>query len=119
MNFPANPTLNQTYTYGSKTWKWDGTAWNLQIAGVAQATVALTGSFSDLVNKPTTLSGYGITDGGQSTTVIATNGIMLNSKTIASSYTIPVGYSAHSAGPMTISSGVTVTVAAGSRWVVL
>jgi hypothetical protein len=63
MNFPANPTLNQTYTYGSKTWKWDGTAWNLQAAGVAQATVAFTGSFSDLINKPTTLSGYGITDG--------------------------------------------------------
>ena len=62
MNFPINPTLNQTYTYGAKTWKWDGTAWNLQIAGVAQATVALTGSFSDLVNKPTTIAGYGITD---------------------------------------------------------
>jgi hypothetical protein len=40
MNFPINPTLNQTYTYGSKTWKWDGTVWNLQIAGVAQAVVA-------------------------------------------------------------------------------
>lgn len=27
LSFPANPTLNQTYTAVSKTWKWDGSAW--------------------------------------------------------------------------------------------
>jgi hypothetical protein len=63
MNFPVNPTLNQTYTYGTRTWKWDGTAWNLQRSVISLATVATTGSFTDLVNKPTTIAGYGITDG--------------------------------------------------------
>lgn len=27
LNFPATPTLNQLYTSGTKTWKWDGTSW--------------------------------------------------------------------------------------------
>jgi len=89
MNFPINPTLNQTYTYGGKTWKWDGTAWNLQAAGVAQATVAFTGSFTDLINKPTTLSGYGITDGytiptqtGNTGKYLTTNGTVTSWATI-------------------------------------
>ena len=34
MNFPVSPSLNQTYTYGDRTWKWDGSAWNLQITSV-------------------------------------------------------------------------------------
>ena len=37
----------------------------------AVSTVGLTGSFSDLTNKPTTLSGYGITDGGGTVTAIS------------------------------------------------
>ena len=27
INFPPNPTIGQTYTYGIATWQWDGTAW--------------------------------------------------------------------------------------------
>ncbi len=51
--------------------------------------------------------------------VNASNGIHVNSQTVGTSYTIPVGSSAMSAGPMTLSSGVAVTVSSGSRWVVL
>jgi len=29
MNFPSSPTLNQTYTFGGKTWKWNGKGWEL------------------------------------------------------------------------------------------
>ena len=25
--FPTNPTINQTYTFENKTWKWNGTGW--------------------------------------------------------------------------------------------
>jgi len=32
MNFPTSPTLGQTYTLGSKTWVWNGSAWDLQSA---------------------------------------------------------------------------------------
>jgi hypothetical protein len=55
----------------------------------------------------------------QSTTLVASNGIVVNSKTVATSYTIATGNSAMSAGPITIASGQTVTVSSGSRWVVL
>jgi len=49
----------------------------------------------------------------------AGNGIYVNSKTIATSYTIATGNSGMSAGPITIASGKTVTVSSGSRWVIL
>jgi len=50
---------------------------------------------------------------------VAQNGIIVNSKTISTSYSIPSGSSAMSTGPVTVASGQTVTVASGSRWVVL
>lgn len=48
----------------------------------------------------------------------ASNGIVINSLTVAANYSIPSGYSAMSAGPITINSGVSVTVPSGSKWVV-
>jgi len=51
--------------------------------------------------------------------VNATNGIVVNSKTVSASYTIASGDNAMSSGPVTLSNGVTVTVSSGSRWVVL
>jgi hypothetical protein len=38
---------------------------------------------------------------------------------VGSNYDIPSGYSASSVGPITVGSGVTVSVPSGSRWVVL
>jgi hypothetical protein len=49
---------------------------------------------------------------------VASNGIMVNSLTVATSYTIAAGFSGASAGPITIASGQSVTVAGGSRWVI-
>jgi len=51
--------------------------------------------------------------------LIASNGLVVNSNTVAASYSIPSGSSASSVGPMTIASGQSVTVPSGSRWVVL
>lgn len=42
-----------------------------------------------------------------------------NSQTLANSYSIPTGKSAVTAGPVTLGSGVTVTLGATSRWVVV
>jgi hypothetical protein len=42
-----------------------------------------------------------------------------NTQTISTSYTITTGSSAMSTGPITISSGVSVTIPSGSRWVIL
>ena len=30
INFPNSPTTNETHTASGKTWKWDGTSWNLE-----------------------------------------------------------------------------------------
>ena len=51
--------------------------------------------------------------------VAASNGLVLNSSTVSTSYTIPTGYSASSVGPVTINSGVVITVPSTQRWVVL
>jgi hypothetical protein len=42
--------------------------------------------------------------------------IQLNTQTINANYTIPAGYNGISAGPIVISSGVVVTIPAGSSW---
>jgi len=49
----------------------------------------------------------------------ASNGLMMNNMTIGTTFSIPSGYSASSVGPVVVSSGVTITVPSGSRWVVL
>jgi hypothetical protein len=51
--------------------------------------------------------------------VIGGEGYVENSATVAVSSTITTGNNAMSAGPVTINSGVTVTVPTGSRWVVV
>ena len=45
-----------------------------------------------------------------------TDAIKMNIQTISANYTIPAGYNGMSAGPITIASGVVVTIPAGSSW---
>jgi len=54
----------------------------------------------------------------QASVPVALNGIVVNSQTVATSYTIAAGYSGMSAGPVTVASGQAVTVSSGSRWVI-
>jgi len=42
-----------------------------------------------------------------------------NQTTVTTNYTLTTGYNAESVGPITINSGITVTVPSGARWVVL
>jgi hypothetical protein len=49
---------------------------------------------------------------------VASNGIFVNSTTVSSSYTIATGYNGYSVGPVTVNSGVAVTVSSGQRWLV-
>jgi len=56
---------------------------------------------------------------GTSSVLVATNGIIVNGQTISTSYTIPAGSNAMSTGPVSVASGVTVTVPSGSRWAVI
>ena len=46
------------------------------------------------------------------------NGLTVNNATVNTSYTIPTGYNAISAGPIAVASGITVTIPSGSVWVI-
>ena len=46
----------------------------------------------------------------------ASNGFNVHNNTVASNYTFPTGYSALSAGTMTVNNGVTVTLNGSSEW---
>ena len=51
--------------------------------------------------------------------VVAGNGIFVNATTVSANYTIASGYNGISVGPMTVASGVTVTVTSGQIWTIL
>jgi hypothetical protein len=50
---------------------------------------------------------------------VAGNGIMVNSTTVATSYTIASGNNGFSVGPITVASGIAVSISAGQRWVII
>lgn len=50
MNFPITPTLDQEYTLGAKTWKWNGTAWDVVPSTSAIATASVLGSVKGFQN---------------------------------------------------------------------
>jgi hypothetical protein len=49
----------------------------------------------------------------------ASNGMIVNSYTVNTSYSIPSGSNAIAVGPVTVAGGASVTVPSGSRWLVL
>ena len=51
--------------------------------------------------------------------IIASNGLIENSSTVSTSYTVATGNNAMSVGPITVASGQSVTVSSGQRWVIL
>jgi hypothetical protein len=79
---------------------------------------ATTGTASTLFTSNAKLLYKPSTGEFQASVPVALNGIVVNSQTVGTSYTIAAGYSAMSAGPITLSGGVVVTVTSGSRWVV-
>ena len=57
--------------------------------------------------------GSGATGGGTDQVFVE------NGQVVTVNYAIPAGKNAESVGPITVNSGITVTVPSGSRWVVL
>jgi hypothetical protein len=71
------------------------------------------GSFEGYNGSAWSSVGGGATGGGSDAVFIE------NDQTVTANYTIPSGRNAMSTGPVTIDSGVTVTVSSGSRYVVI
>lgn len=122
----TTPSVTNTYLYWNGTsFAWGSVATTTTISATStNATYyldfqsATTGSTNtDYVNANVTVNpGLGTLSAPQ---VNASNGIHVNSRTIAVSYAIPSGSSAMSVGPITVNSGITVTVPSGGKWVVL
>jgi hypothetical protein len=55
----------------------------------------------------------------QAQELIAANGLVVNSATVSANYSIPSGSNAISAGPVSVNSGITVTVSSGSVWAIV
>jgi hypothetical protein len=93
-------------------------SWAISVTGssascTGNAATASSVTFANVSSKPTTLSGYGITD---AVTAGAGGAIIENTQSITSNYTLTAGRNGVSAGVITISSGVTVTVPSGAYW---
>jgi hypothetical protein len=99
---------------------------------------AYNGSFSITVTGDTTFTYTMLTNPGGSATVVGTytTGIwtqigggatgtggnqvfVLNDQAVTANYTVPTGKNASSAGPITVNTGVTVTVSTDSTWVIV
>jgi len=86
--------------------------------------LTITGSLALDTGATIVLPPAGVTfdDGTVQTTAAymgANNCMFENNMTITDDYTITTGRSANSVGPISIDSGVTVTIPDGSRWVIL
>lgn len=118
-----NTTSNQFEGY-------NGTAWG-SIGGGASITDettnatryplfanATTGSLTSVFVSSTKYTFNPSTGILSSVATSSTNGISLNATTVSADFTVPTGYNGLSAGPITVDSGITVTVSANSAWVV-
>jgi hypothetical protein len=78
---------------------------------------------TDPLGSATTVGSYLVGSWGQIGGGATGNGgnqvFVLNDQTVTSSYTIPATKNASSAGPITINTGVVVTVDTGSTWVIV
>jgi hypothetical protein len=123
---------------GSANFTWDGST--VAITGALTATTdsaftstgALQLPSGTLAQRPTGVAGkirfntstpgfegYNGASWGSIGGAQASGAVYENKQVIASNYTMTTGYSGESVGPITINSGVTVTIPSGSRWVVL
>jgi hypothetical protein len=52
VNFPSNPSLNQTYTLGTTTWEWNGVTWDLRpnnsptFSSISSGTASISGALA-------------------------------------------------------------------------
>ena len=132
---PISPTLaSGMFRFNTTTSEFEGyngTAW-ASVGGAAitndtttatdifpLSASATTGTASTVFTSNAKLLYKPSTGDFQASQVVALNGLVLNKTTVATSYTIASGFNAMSVGPVTISSGIVVTVSSGQRWLVL
>jgi hypothetical protein len=89
LDFPTSPVLNQLYTFGGKTWKWDGAGWiSYNIGLVGPYVISINGATGTI----SILGGTGISVSGNTGNVTITNVGVLSVNGATGAVTIsPVG----------------------------
>jgi hypothetical protein len=82
-------------------------------------TSATSGSVSGLSVTSTKFNFVPSTGTMTASNLEAANGMITNSQTVTTNYSIPSGSNAIAVGPVTVAGGATVTIPSGSRWLVL
>lgn len=76
LNFPSSPSLNDIYSFGNKTWVWNGTAWQIQSSGAINGlpignSSPSTGAFTTLsASGNTTISGTTVLSGTVASNIV-------------------------------------------------
>jgi hypothetical protein len=99
-----------------------GTAWGTSYSTTGSGTVvalATSPSFTTPSLGAASATSVAATGSISGSVVNATNGLVVNNNTVSANYSISSGSSAMSVGPISVASGVAVTVPSGSRWVVV
>lgn len=109
--YTITDTANSTWEVGIGTYTASGTT-------LSRDTVLESSNSGSLVNFAAGSKDVFVTYPAERA-VIGGMGYVENSATISQSSTINAGNNALSAGPVTINSGITVTVPSGSRWTVV
>jgi hypothetical protein len=121
VNLDSSSNVSALGTVASGTWQ--GTTIGVAYGGTGLTSLTANyipyGNGTSALANSSSLTYTSATGALRTPEVEASNGLIVNNLTIGTSYSIPAGYSASSVGPVTVSSGVSVTVPTGSRWVVL
>lgn len=119
INFPDSPVLNDTHRDGSRTWKWNGTSWEVVAntftsGGVGAAgtwgvyTAGIATSKSIGVNT-TNLDNSGLTGVGNSFQgIYISNGMIIHDNSLNGNHYIGTNFNGLMAGPVTINGTLTI-----------
>ena len=82
MNFPANPTVGQTYDFGQYRYRWDGEKWSTIGSGFNQGAI-LTTQMREALRRSYAEAGYNLVEGSFEAggTLVNANDVLLQERT--------------------------------------
>ena len=114
LDFPASPSVNDTYTSGGRTWRWNGTAWVGATPYSGQATIT-GGTINNTPSGGSTRAAGAFTTVDANSNILSSGGIVGYSSG-ATVYTIGSGGYNGPVGGSTPAAGAFTTLAANSYY---